>query len=375
MSRRSGVAAPASLALVAMLAVLWAAPALAAEAPAPPTVSPAAEPGGIGLRLVDAPVEAREDPRAQVYIVDHLAPGTTIERRIEVSNTTASPADVVLYPGAADITDGSFVGAPAGNQNDLSTWTSVTPEAPQVAAGGTQMATVTIAVPADAAPGEQYGVVWAEVRSAEATGGGVTQVSRVGLRLYVSVGPGNPPAMDFTIDSLTAVRSVDGLPTVLATVHNTGGRALDLNGTLQLLDGPGGLSAGPFPATLGSTLAVGATGPVSIELDDALPAGPWQASITLKSGLVERTAEATITFPDEGAAVPVTTGSDRPAWLYPVVAGAAVLLLVMAALAARHWPRRRVDGSRTLPTSAPVGVRPDGSGPGNRATRHRTMTP
>ena len=31
-----------------------------------------------------------------------------------------------------------------------------------------------------------------------------------------------------------------------------------MNGTLELRGGPGGLSAGPFPASLGTTLAVGA---------------------------------------------------------------------------------------------------------------------
>ena len=155
-------------------------------------------------------------------------------------------------------------------------------------AGGKLTATVTISVPADAAPGEQYGVVWAEARSAPNAGGGVTQVSRVGIRLYVSVGPGGAPAADFTIDSLTAERSAAGEPTVVASVHNTGGRALDMNGTLDLRGGPGGLSAGPFPATLGTTLAIGATAPVTIALDKALPAGPWDAEIILRSGLVEK---------------------------------------------------------------------------------------
>ena len=170
-------------------------------------------------------------------------------------------------------------------------------------------ATVTITVPRDAAPGEQYGVVWAEARSAPIAGGGVTQVSRVGIRLYLSVGPGGPPAADFTIDSLTAKRSPDGRPTVLASVHNTGGRALDMNGTLRLSAGPGGLSAGPFPATLGTTLAIGDTEPVTIALDKRLPAGPWDARITLRSGLLERSARATITFPDTGASPPVNTTS------------------------------------------------------------------
>ena len=108
-------------------------------------------------------------------------------------------------------------------------------------------ATVTIAVPSDAASGEQYGVVWAEARSAPGAGGGVIQVSRVGIRLYVSVGPGGPPRANFAIDSLTAERAPDGRPTVVAAVHNTGRRALDLNGTLQLLSGPGGLQRRAVP--------------------------------------------------------------------------------------------------------------------------------
>ena len=52
---------------------------------------------------------------------------------------------------------------------------------------------MTIAVPRDAAPGERYGVVWAEVRAAAPAAGGITQVSRVGIRIYLSVGPGGRP--------------------------------------------------------------------------------------------------------------------------------------------------------------------------------------
>jgi hypothetical protein len=290
-----------------------------------------AAPGSIGLRLLDVPVTAHADPRAQIYIVDHLAPGTIIDRRIEISNTTASSADIVLYPAGATIANGSFLGAAGHTPNDLSTWTSVSPDASDVPAGGRLTATVTITVPSDAAPGEQYGVVWAETRSAPAAGGGVIQVNRVGIRLYLSVGPGGPPAANFTIESLTAERLPDGEPVVLATVHNTGGRALDMNGTLQLLGGPGELSAGPFPATLGTTLGIGDTEPVTIAVDKRIPAGPWDARITLHSGLLERSARATITFPDTGASPPVNIGSTRPGWLYPAIAGLVALGLGIAA--------------------------------------------
>jgi hypothetical protein len=301
--------------------------------------------GSIGLRLVDVPVSERNDPRAQIYIVDHVAPRTVIHRRIEVSNTTASTAHVVLYPAAATISKGSFLGSVGHTPNDLSTWTSVLPRSSDVPAGGRLTATVTIAVPNDAAPGEQYGVVWAEVRSAPIAGGGVTQVNRVGIRLYLSVGPGGAPAANFTIDSLTAERSPDGRPMVLATVHNTGGRALDMSGTLELLSGPGGLRAGPFPATLGITMAIGRTEPVTFVLDKQLPAGPWDARITLHSGLIVRSARATITFPDTGVAPAVST--TRPGWLYPIIGLFVLLLLGIAVLVvARRRGRPRHPTAR-----------------------------
>ena len=303
--------------------------------------------GGIGLRLLDAPITARNDPRAQVYIVDHLPPGTVIHRRIEVSNATDSAARVLLYPAAATISGGSFLGAAGHTPNDLSTWTSLSPPVADLPAAGRMSATVTIAVPSDAAPGEQYGVVWAEARSPESAGG-IVQVSRVGIRLYISVGPGGAPAADFTIDSLTAERSADGRPMVLATVHNTGGRALDMSGTLELLAGPGQLTAGPFPATLGTTLAIGDTESVVIVLDPQLPAGPWDAVITLHSGLVEHSARATITFPATGASAPVPTTPSLPGWLYPAVVGLVVLALLGLAgsILARKWPRRRAAAIR-----------------------------
>jgi hypothetical protein len=332
--------------------------AAAAPTPAPATPAPA---GTIGLRLLDAPAATTEDPRARVYIVDHLAPGTVIERRIEVTNTTDSAAEVSLYAAAAGIVDGSFHGAEGRTANDLSSWTSVDPSLSGVPAGDARTATVTIAVPADAAPGEQYGVVWAEVSSGPAAAGTITQVSRVGIRLYVSVGPGGPPAADFTIDALTASRSADGRPVVRATVHNTGGRALDIAGTLSLADGPGALSAGPFDAVLGTTLAIGATEPVTLTLDDQLPAGPWEATISLHSGLVERSERATLTFPDTGTAAPVsTTGAGTPREVLVVVIGG--LLLVVLAVVFRAARTRRGTGRGTTRSRRATAVVPPSTG-------------
>jgi hypothetical protein len=297
--------------------------------------------GGIGLRLVDVPADARNDPRAQMYIIDRLAPGAVIRRRIAVSNTTTSAVRVDLYAAAAIITNGAFQGISGRAQNDLSNGTSVSPSASEVPAAGSMTATVTITVPSDLVSGEHYGVIWAETRS-PAAGDGITQISRVGIRLYLSIGPGAAAAPNFEIESLTARRVRDGRPTVVATVRNTGGRALDLNGDLQLSAGPGGLRAGPFAATLGTTLGIGSTEPVTIMLDKQVPAGPWDARITLHSGLLSRSARATIAFPAVGSADPVRATPARSPWPHRVIIDLAVVAVALAfSISGAHLVLRR----------------------------------
>ena len=286
--------------------------------------------GSIGIRLLEIPVEAADDPRALLYIVYHVQPGAVIERRMLVANGTDQPTGIDLYAAAATVQDGVFQGTDGRSPNDLSTWTSVSEPHPVLAAGGEQIVTVTIAVPSDAAPGEQYGAVWAEITSTAETG--VTAVNRVGIRLYLSVGPGGAPAADFTVDSLTATRSTAKEPTVLAEVRNTGGRALDMFGELTLTGGPGGLSAGPFPAVLGTTVGVGDDETVTIVLDEQIPAGPWNAQFTLHSGVLERSVSAAITFPDAGSAAPVEISSGPTLRDIVLISAIVVLLAVLVVL-------------------------------------------
>jgi hypothetical protein len=344
----SGRAIRLACGVVAALVVLATVAGPVGASGATPVPAPAGQlaDGSIGLRLVEVPEASADDPRARLYIVDHLPPGTVIERQIEISNTTAAAAQVHLYSAAATIDDGAFVGSEGATPNELSTWTSVAPGTVEIPAAGVTQATVKVAVPADAAPGEQYGVVWAEVRTAP-EGGGVVQANRVGIRLYVSVGPGGAPAANFTIEALTAERTKDGEPQVVATVHNTGGRALDMSGSLELTDGPGGLSAGPFPASLGTTLAIGATEQVTIVLDKQLPDGPWKAHLALRSGLVERTADSSFSFPSPGASVAVAIATPRPWWLIPLAAAVVLLVLLLVIVVVRRRRRRRAPRHQT----------------------------
>jgi hypothetical protein len=301
---------------------------------------------GLGIRLLEAPTERRDDPRAQVYIVDHVGPGTSFSRRFEVVNDSDEPTDVALYAVASEVRNGSFEPQAGRTANELATWMTVEPSSVRLAPGGSAQAVVSIAVPADASPGERYAAIMAESTAPDASTG-IAVNSRVGIRTYLAVGPGGEPASDFVVDSLTAARDEQGQPVVRAEVRNTGGRALDMSGTLSLMDGPGGLSAGPFPAELGTTLGIGQSSPVTVVLDEALPAGPWKARIALKSGLLERAAEATITFPEAAGEVgPPVVATPLPLAEDPnVVIPVAVGLLGLASLLLLGFLlRRRTTG-------------------------------
>lgn len=303
--------------------------------------------GTVGIRLVDAPVDRVDDPRAHAYIVDHLQPGATISRRVAIINTTPSQLEVDLYAGAASVGGGGWSTAPGRARNELTGWVEVEPSRVEVPAGGEVLAAVTIEVPSDARPGERYAVIWAQPPS---SGGDIDVVNRVGVRIYLSVGEGGEPPSDFEIDNLTASTDADGTPIVSAEVRNTGLRALDLLGELTLEDGPAGLSAGPFSTDGQTTLGPGDTGSMSVELDSELPSGPWLARMVARSGTLEKAVEASIAFPEavgESAepveAVEVPFHQDR-GFLIPLAMILTFLTLILLFLA--WWfliSRRRRD--------------------------------
>ena len=308
--------------------------------------SSAAAGGGVGIRLLDARQDQTGDQRAQVYIVDNLVPGQVMTRHIEVSNTTAAPVSVALYPDAADITGGAFVGAAGQRLNELAAWTTLSAASLEIPAEGTARDTVTIRVPGDAGPSERYAVIWAEIHSSP---GAINVVNRVGIRMYVWVGGDNPPPSNFTVDTMTAERGHDQLPVVLAQVHNTGGRALDLSGSLSLSQASGHLHAGPYGVQLGTTLAPGQTEPVRINIPEQLPDGPWNATLTLQSGLLLAEYQAKFSFPQgagASAAAPARAAPSPglPLWQIVLIGVAAAIIgtgvIVLGTLTVRRFQRR-----------------------------------
>lgn len=298
--------------------------------------TPPPAPTGVGVRLLDVPAATQNDPRARSYIVDRLAPGTEITRRIEVTNNSSTPRSVRIYAGAAHIGDGAFVGGNDPAVNELTTWTSFDKPALELEPGRAAKIAVTIDVPDDAAEDEQYAAIWAEIRNEPAPGTSMIQVSRAGIRVYLSVGPGNGPPADFSIDNLSPGRNQNGDPEVATTVTNTGGRALDITGSLKLADGPGGLSAGPNPIDQVTTIAPGESAAVRATLPSELPNGPWEATLKLKSGLVSHEAKATVVFPD-ATQEPIVVPDEGPNVVL-IAGGIALLVIVIGAIL---WVVRR----------------------------------
>ena len=304
--------------LIAVLVLMGiCAPACVADA-GQPTVS-TSSPGGIALRLIGTPNEPN-NPLARVYIIDRLAPGTVLQDHIEVDNTTHSVQAISVYPAAAAVHHGTFGFTAGRTQNALSSWTTVSQGLLHLAPGSSVDEMVTIAVPSDSPPGPQYAVIWGQVSRPES---GVTLVNRVGIRMYLTVGRGGGAPPNFKIARPAAERSASGHPLVVTKVTNNANGTLDINGTLMLTDGPGGLRIGPYRFSLGPVLTPGASEQAISTLHKGLPAGPWRAQLNFSSGAIKRGVSVALTFPTRET----HHSSGRSGYLPLVLIGALVITL------------------------------------------------
>jgi hypothetical protein len=312
-------------------------PAVIAVAATHRHIGPA--PQRFGIRLVDVPVDEANNPRALRYIIDYLPTGTVIHRRILILNQEAHTAHFTVYPDAARISNGSFTGDSGATRSELTGWISVQHRTLTLRPHASVMDMVTIKIPPGATRGEHYGVIWAQqaayVRAS--SGIGVNEVDRAGVRIYLAVGQGGAPPTSFAISSITGHRSAHGWPSMVAHVENTGGRAVDLSGTVSLSGGPGNTNAGPFAEQKIITLAPGQSGNMTFAPPKSLPNGPWQAKVTLVSGLTETTTTRTVVFSEAARA-----GLSMVSWLSMALGVLAVAVAVALILAHSARQRRRM---------------------------------
>lgn len=301
--------------------------------------------GKIGIQLLTGPASRRSDPRAHIYVVDHLPPGDVIRREVLVVNKTTERKRIEVYPAAATIEKERFQFGAGRATNELTTWISVNHDRFELGPGDEKRIKMTIAVPPKASAGERYAVLWASVASDPKPSANVNRVNRVGVRIYLDVGSGGEPASSFTIGEAVPARDRQGRPSLNISVRNTGGRALDLMGSVELTDGPAGTRAGPFEVVRGTSLAPGGSGSVLVTFPADLPNGPWQMRIDLHSGTIRQQATGRITFPGPGQSAeprPVSAGVDARWWVTGSLAVGTALLLGLAVVSRRsHRLSRR----------------------------------
>jgi hypothetical protein len=306
-------------------------------------LSASSQPHGIGIRLLQAPVSLQNDPRARVYIIDHLNPGTAIQRAIAVSNTTSSPQHVSLYAAGAQVVNDGFIPGP---DNALVGWTSVRPSSVELQPSTSQTAEVTIAVPPTATAGESYAVVWAQVST---PGNGITEVNRVGIRIYLDVGPGGNPPTAFVLGPISVARMSGGRLVINSSVDNTGQRAIDGSGTLTLKYVGGPLTAGPYRLDRNPTILPHRTGAISVTIPSQLPPGEWAASLTVTADTVTHTETGTIAIGQGVTAIrPARSGGSDA----PYLIGGAAAVVVLAAGGGATVYRRRLARHATTGSAA-----------------------
>jgi hypothetical protein len=321
---------------LAVGSLLIAGPA-ASAAPMAHHSAPTGSPGKFGVRLVDVPVSEADNPRALSYIIDDLPTGTVIHRRIMIVNQEPRTAHFTVYADAAHISGGLFTGYSGATRSELTGWISVQHPKVTLAAGASVMDLVTIKVPKGATRGEHYGVIWVQQSATgrTRTGFGVTEVARVGVRVYLAVGRGGVLPTSFAITSITGRWSAAGRPLIVVHVNNTGGRAVDLSGTATLTDGPGNTSAGPFRAEQIVTLAPGQSWNMTFAVPKSLPDGSWRVKVALVSGLTKATATADIRI---GPIVAAQAGLSAMQWVWLALGG---LILVLVAVMWQYALRQR----------------------------------
>jgi hypothetical protein len=305
------------------------------------------------VRLFDVPVSDAHNPRGLRYIIDFLHPGSVIRRRILVQNSESRTVTFAVYPDAARITKGSFVGDAGATRSELTTWTRVQHRVLRLRPGGSALDTVTIRVPRHPTRGEHYGVIWAQQSGLRRSAAGtmIREVARVGIRFYLGIGRGGVPPTRFRITSISGTTLKGGQPALVTHVANIGGLAVDLAGTARLSRGPGGASVSSVAEREVLTLAPGQSGNLIFAEHRGVPDGPWQAKVKLASGFTTAVAGSVIDF--------APTGSGR-GWL---IWGSALLLglIIVAAAALRY--RAAAPGPSAAPGAGPARLRaaPPGS--------------
>jgi hypothetical protein len=284
-----------STALVAALLVLApvAAPAMAAEGdPVTWTVRTASN-------------EYGSERTNYSYTID---PGGTIYDSVVVANHGADPVELRVYAADGSTSeDGQLSLLVAGEESHgVGAWITTENPSVTVAAGETATVPFTVAVPAEATPGDYAGGVVTSLTVPDATQG-VNVDRRLGIRVNLRVGGEIAPALAVENMSVSWGGGLNpfagGDATVSYTLHNSGNAAI---------------SAQPATHVTGPFGMFGMDAPAVDAVPELLPGESWTQTVTLAGvpplfALLASTTVTPLVLDASGSTSPITEVSGSAA--------------------------------------------------------------
>lgn len=220
-----------------------------------------------------------------------LPPGGTVGDALYVANRSPQPITLAVYAADGFLTEDGALDILAGGvaSTDLGSWVSIETTELTLDSGASAEVPFTIAVPADAPPGDYAaGVVASMLVTAD--NGTITE-RRLGSRVHLRVQGDLAPALtvgDVVVDYHGTVNPVEaGSATVTYTLTNTGNTRLDPDVAVAL-GGPFGL-ASVSAADDAPELLPGSTLQRTVEVAGVVPLGLLSAEVTANSQVVSRT--------------------------------------------------------------------------------------
>jgi hypothetical protein len=342
--RRTSFLAAVAAASLALFGAAGVAPAVAADesSPAPTAASGDANDVTWGVRTADG---AQGSARQNYDLT--IAPGDTTDDAIVISNYDTNPLELEVY--AADGFTNSTGQLDVAPRSDapvtVGAWVTLSASHVTVPAGEAVAVPFSVAVPADATPGDYAGGVLTSLTRPDASQG-ITVDRRLGIRMHLRVAGDLAPAMtidDLRVDYAGTLNPFGaGVATVTYTLRNSGNVRLSAEQGIHL--------AGPLGV-------LGADAPNLASAPEVLPGETWQVSQQVEGVLPLFALFATATITPRIAAELVTAGTSPE--LDDVTADAVapavpwaliVLVLVVAAImvVVVRSARRRRKTARAL---------------------------
>lgn len=266
----------------------------------------------------------------------NVNPGGTVEDAMVVANRGPAPLTLAVYAADGFTTDAGQLDLLTKDKKSVAIGAWVKPNAGSVVIqpGKTAQVPFTIAVPANATPGDHVGgILTALTQTDQAEGINVDR--RLGIRITLRVGGELKPALaieDLHVRYDGSTNPIDkGDATVSYTIHNTGNAALSGKQSVSVSGPFGVLRARAGDIAAPPQLLPGESWDVTVPVHGVAPAVRLAATATVTPLLTDASGSTTPLTPIEATA---------HGWALPWTLVLALLVLIAAVVGAYLYRRR-----------------------------------